>query len=172
MREIDPREIGPQFDRRNRVRHKTWEGSRMAFMNWQPDFSVGSPALDDQHKGLIELINELHTATLRGQVRTEMQRIFGELIQYTETHFSCEEGLMRQTSYPRYLAHRVQHVQFVHKLQELFVQAKAMKFTVSMDLLLFLKTWLSEHILGTDQELAPHLKAARGADPEPVAKFL
>jgi methyl-accepting chemotaxis protein/hemerythrin len=31
------------------------------------------------------------------------------------------------------------------------------KFTVSMDLLRFLRTWLSDHIMGTDQQYAPCL---------------
>jgi hemerythrin len=52
-------------------------------------------------------------------------------------------------------------VEFVEKARELHAPLLAGKFTVSLDLLRFLKNWLSEHILGTDQKYAPYLNEQR-----------
>jgi hemerythrin len=133
----------------------------MAFIDWTPKFSVGSLLLDQQHKMLLALINQLHAAMLRGGLKEDMQKIFTELILYTESHFKAEEGMLRHISYPRLATHHLQHVEFVQKAKDLHAQLLAGKFTVSMDLLRFLKSWLSEHILGTDQQYVPFLNAEK-----------
>jgi hemerythrin-like metal-binding protein len=133
----------------------------MAFIDWNPRFSVGSPVLDQQHKALIALINQLHAAMLKGALKEDMQHVFSELVYYTESHFKSEEGLMRQAGYPSLAAHHAQHVEFAQKARDLHAQLQAGKFTVSMDLLRFLKSWLSEHILGADQQYAPYLNAEK-----------
>jgi hemerythrin len=131
----------------------------MAFIDWNPEFSVRSPVLDQQHKALIGIINQLHDAMLRGALAEDMRRILQELIWYAESHFTSEEALMRRAAYPRLAAHHVQHAEFVRKARDLHAQLLAGKFTVSMDLLRFLKSWLSEHILGEDQQYVPFLDA-------------
>jgi hemerythrin-like metal-binding protein len=130
----------------------------MAFIDWTAKFSVGSLTLDQQHKSLIEIINKLHAAMLQGGDARDLQRIFQDLIAYTQSHFNAEEGILRQTDYPNLASHHREHVEFVQKARDLHAQLIAGKFTVSMELLRFLKTWLSEHILGTDQQYAAYLK--------------
>jgi hemerythrin-like metal-binding protein len=98
---------------------------------------------------------------LKGALKEDMQRVFSELISYTASHFTSEEGLMREAGYPRLTSHHLQHMEFVQRARELHAQLLAGKFTVSMDLLRFLKSWLSEHILGSDQQYAPYLNAKR-----------
>jgi hemerythrin-like metal-binding protein len=152
-------ERGPHADMRLRKHQEDYIGLQMAFIDWTSKFSVGSPVLDQQHKALIELINQLHAAMLRGGSNEDLQRIFQELIRYTQYHFKAEEGIMRQAGYPRLEPHYLQHVEFVEKARELHSQLLAGKFTVSMDLLRFLKSWLSDHILGADRQYVPFLKA-------------
>ncbi len=131
----------------------------MAFINWTSAFSVGTPVLDDQHKLLIALINELHATMLQKSTEEELHRIFQELMLYTESHFKCEEGLLRQACYPRLIAHHLQHMEFVDQGRRLYDEQIAGKRTVSMDLLVALKKWWSEHILGTDQQYVAYLSA-------------
>lgn len=133
----------------------------MAFINWSSALSVECAVLDEQHKSLIALINDLHTAILRGGAQEESQRIFQELILYTESHFRCEEGMLRQACYPRLVAHHEQHVEFVQRARELYNRSLAERFTVPIDLLVFLKAWLTDHILGTDRQYVACLKTAK-----------
>lgn len=135
----------------------------MAFIDWNPEFSVGSLVLDSQHKVLIALINQLHAAMLKGALKEDMRRVFSELVHYTESHFKCEEGMMWQMGYPNLVEHQREHMEFVRQARELQNQLRAGKFTVSMDLLRFLKSWLSDHILGSDQQYAPFLNTAKTA---------
>ena len=134
----------------------------MAFIEWTPTFSVGTAVLDEQHQGLIALINELHATILRKGTQEELRRILKDLLAYTESHFKCEEALMRQACYPRSVAHHVQHQEFIRKIRELYAQSLGGKFTASIDLLGYLRGWLSEHILGADQQYVPSLKMLKG----------
>ena len=166
-------EKGPHADARLLKHHEDYIGSHMAFIDWTPKLSVGSPLMDRQHKALIALINQLHSAMLKGALKEDMQKVFSELIWYTASHFNSEEALMRETGYPRLASHYLEHVEFVRKAQDLHAQLLAGKFTVSIDLLRFLKSWLSDHILGSDQQYAPYLKVekspvAHGCEPSRV----
>ena len=133
----------------------------MPLINWEPRFSVGSLVLDEQHKTLIALINQLHAAMLKGAPAGEMRQVFSELVAYTESHFKAEEGLMQRGGYPRLEAHCAEHREFVRTIRESYARLLAGKLTVSMDLLRFLKSWLSGHILGTDQQYVPYLQSAK-----------
>jgi hemerythrin len=135
----------------------------MAFLDWTPKFSVGSPVLDQQHKVLLSLINQLHGTMLRGGRDEDVQKIFLELISYTESHFKAEEAMLSRIGYPKLAAHRVQHVAFVEKIRALNGELLAGEFKVSIHLLEFLKTWLSEHILGTDQQYVAFLNPVQSA---------
>jgi hemerythrin-like metal-binding protein len=137
----------------------------MAFIDWTLAFSVGAPVLDDQHKLLIALINELHATILQRGTEEELQRIFQELILYTESHFKCEEGLLRQACYPRLVAHHLLHVEFIDQGRRLYDELLAGKSTVSMDLLVALKKWWNGHILGTDRQYVSYLNATSGRLP-------
>jgi hemerythrin len=159
MGEEGPQTAALRKDRRHRGSQETKGGPPVAFINWTPAFSVGIPVIDDQHKILIALINELHAATLRGEAREVMERTFQELVLYAESHFKCEEGFLRQVGYPFLVKHHVEHREFVVKVQKLYSASFAIKFMRSMDLLVFLRSWWGEHILVADQKYVPFLNA-------------
>jgi len=137
----------------------------MALIDWTPKYSVGSAVLDQQHKVLFSLINQLHAAMLRGGREEEVQKIFFDLISYTESHFKEEETMLSRIGYPKLAPHRLQHAAFVEKVRDLNSQLLAGEFKVSIYLLGFLKTWLSEHILGTDQQYVAFLNPVQSPVP-------
>lgn len=139
------------------MNRETGKGSSMALIDWTPKYSVGSTVLDQQHKVLFSLINQLHAAMLRGGRDEDVQRIFPELLSYTESHFKEEEAMLSRIAYPRLAQHRLQHASFVEKVRDLNAKLLAGEFKVSIYLLGFLKAWLSEHILGTDQQYVAFL---------------
>ncbi len=42
----------------------------MALMTWNDSFSVGIKTIDDQHIVLVETLNDLHAAMMKGQAKT------------------------------------------------------------------------------------------------------
>jgi len=125
---------------------------------WQARYSVGIPEIDEQHKRLIGLINDLQAAMLRGEGKTVLSRILDELIRYTETHFAAEEKLLRARRYSEVAAHEQQHQNLKKQVYALRDELRSGKVTVTMEVMHFLKNWLANHILGADLRYAAALK--------------
>jgi hemerythrin len=130
----------------------------MPLMTWTEKLSVGVGVLDDDHKRLVTMVNELYDAMQAGHGKETLGRILDNLVQYTKVHFDREEKLFEQTSYPAAAPHRQEHAALTG--QVLDVQRKyaaGANAALSIDVLRFLKTWLINHIQGSDQKYRPHL---------------
>ena len=63
----------------------------MTLLQWRPEFSVCDPAVDHEHKELIDLVNDAASALLKDQPEAEIDRAFGDLLQAISSHFAHEE---------------------------------------------------------------------------------
>jgi len=132
----------------------------MAFVNWNDSYSVKVLRLDDEHKQLFSIINLLHTGMKAGQGRDVMQDVLDQLLHYTEEHFRDEEVLMQVVGYPWLIAHTALHQRFVNKIRGFSKDVHSGAVPISVDMLEFLRNWLSEHILGADRQYSPVLNTA------------
>jgi hemerythrin len=129
----------------------------MAFMDWNNDLSVNINEIDEQHKKLLALINELHEAMKSGRGKEVTEKTLAGLIQYVGTHFTKEEDLMERYNYPGLLAHKGEHAKLTLQAKDIHQQFQQGKAVVNVELMNFLKSWLRNHILGTDKKYAPYL---------------
>ena len=129
----------------------------MGMIVWKDEFSVDIQEIDEQHKSLVNLINELYNALATKQHRDEVSHILHELITYTLTHFAVEEALMRIMHYPGYDEHKASHDSIARKVLQFQRDFSVGKANVDMELLMFLKEWLTRHIMGMDKRYSPHL---------------
>jgi hemerythrin len=131
----------------------------MEFIEWESRFSVGVKQIDAEHQKLVGIINELHDAMSRGQGKDVLERIFKDLTEYTQTHFANEEALMQKTGYPDLENHRLQHVDLIRQIDELQAKAKTGSALVSINVLNFLRGWLTDHMLDSDHRYQAHLNS-------------
>lgn len=122
-----------------------------ALIQWTEELSVGVADIDAQHKTLVSLINELHAAMKTRKSKESMLEIFDRLRDYTVTHFGHEENLFARHSYPETKEHAAAHQQFVAKILEWEQAIKSGQGSVTMDIMRFLKQWLTKHIMGVDK---------------------
>jgi len=125
---------------------------------WNNRYSVQIGSIDAQHQTLFRLAEELHTAMSAGRGKSALSRILDRLVQYTTVHFAHEERLMRLHDYPDFAAHKAQHEELTQKVQQFQAEFNAGKTTITVQLMIFLKDWLTGHIAGSDQKYAPLLK--------------
>jgi hemerythrin len=125
-------------------------------MEWNDKLSVGIEEIDDQHKALVELLNQLHTAIHEKHGTAACMEILDKLVEYTRVHFTVEESLMRILSYPEYEDHHEEHDKLIRQVVELQQKLKSGKANISFELLHFLRGWLSHHILETDKAYVPY----------------
>ena len=121
---------------------------------WNDSYSVGIPHLDAQHKQLFALIQELHSAMLKGQARAAIGGILDRLIDYTVKHFTAEEATMRNKNYAGLPQHKMIHDQFTSQVKKFQQDYKSGVLSVNMDVMNMLQHWLVDHIQGTDMKYA------------------
>ena len=122
---------------------------------WNDGFSVGVQELDKQHQVLIGLINQLIESEDAPVQSETISDILSRMLEYTEFHFDAEEKYMAEYGYPDYEAHRMQHLQFIRKTAQLAMDTIAQKKSVPQDLLVYLRDWLTGHILNADMQYKP-----------------
>ena len=135
----------------------------MPFLAWTENLSVGVFNLDAQHKRLIELVNQLHDAMVAGQGRTVLQPILNGLVKYTATHFASEEKYMEQTEYTETNAHKSEHHKFTRAVLDFKQRYDTGQTMLTVEVMMFLKSWLVSHIQGSDRKYAPRQTVGSGA---------
>ncbi len=131
---------------------------------WNDHFSTGIPQIDEQHKMLVSLVNKLAYDVAYGLEAANLERIFGELVEYVYHHFKAEEGLWAEclASDEWEIRHRDEHNEFVDAISSMqgngrnFLEHKSAE-----ELLSFLTHWLVFHILESDRRLAKAALAMR-----------
>ena len=131
----------------------------MALIEWKESYSVNVTEIDNEHKKLIELINNLHEAMMSGKSKEVMGKILDELIQYTLYHFATEEKFFDKYNYPESEIHKKQHADLVEQVAALQKKFKGGERVLTIDVLNFLKDWLNDHIIGSDIKYAHFLKS-------------
>jgi hemerythrin len=129
----------------------------MAYIDFSEKLSVKVSIIDEQHKKLIAIINDLHDAMVAGQGKTIMDDVLARLIDYTKFHFSTEEHLMAQYDYPDRITHETQHIELTTQVGQLYIKVKDNKASVTIETMGFLKNWLNHHILETDKKFGAYL---------------
>ncbi len=131
----------------------------MAIMEWNPTFSVKIKKFDDQHKKLVELLNQLHDAMKAGQGNAMLGPVLQSLINYTATHFKDEEQVMQANGYPELAAHKAEHEKLVKQVLDLQKQFQSGSSVLTLTVMSFLKDWLVKHIQGMDKKYGVFLNA-------------
>ena len=130
----------------------------MALMKWDSSLSVQIDGIDAQHKKLVTLLNKLHDAMSAGAGRQAVGSVLDELVAYTREHFANEEQIMRRAAYPDLAKHAAEHVTLTAKAVDLQKGLKAGN-VLTMDVMAFLVTWLTQHIMKVDMQYVPYVRA-------------
>lgn len=124
----------------------------MAIFNWSDNYSVGVREMDNQHKVLINLLNELFDSMKNNTSKDKMGNILTRLLSYTKTHFAEEEKYMKQYGYPGLEEQKRAHTIFVDKIAGFKRDFESGKIAMTVSVTSFLKDWLINHISGTDKK--------------------
>lgn len=123
---------------------------------WSDDLSVGVEAIDDDHRLLLSLMDQLQQAVDGGENRETVGSVLNALIDYTEFHFEREERMMEACDYPDLDDHQEFHAKLRTKAQNIrnayLLDPDAELGEKVME---FLTGWLRHHIMGTDKAYAP-----------------
>ncbi len=142
----------------------------MAYMEWTRELEFGIPVIDEQHKRIVQFINELDDAC-RTNNAAETKHVMEGLLDYTITHFEFEESLQEKAGYPFLKAHRRIHEIFMKKVADIR-ERSAKGENVGPELLILLKGWLASHIKSEDRDYVESVKALTESKDKEVSGWL
>ncbi len=93
----------------------------MSLIEWRPEFLIGLPKIDADHRRLIELINQLYNELQSGQHQATVVDFLGEVYANTAKHFAHEEAVMRAHDYEGYMEHQADHQRLLDEVNEMMI---------------------------------------------------
>jgi len=128
------------------------------YVEWNEAYSVGYPDIDEQHKKLVTMINDLFQMGDNKGVDTKaaFSKSFQEASNYAQNHFTEEEALLKNVGYPDLSEHKKEHINFINEVWNQFGLFNKGQIS-PVDLARFLKTWLLTHIAVVDKKYAPYI---------------
>jgi hemerythrin-like metal-binding protein len=126
---------------------------------WDEKYRTGIDEVDHDHKGLINLINDLYEAMQDGSGGALLLPIFSALKRYTEDHFAKEESYMVECAAPDQNKHVQEHRRMTETLADLESRHRRGEAAISLQTLTFLRDWLTNHICVVDQAMANKIKS-------------
>jgi len=131
----------------------------MAYLDWSADYSIGVEIFDNEHKGLMAILNDLHAVLGSGHDRAEVERLCYRLMEHAIQHFRHEEMYFEDWAYPRRVEHANAHKNLrreIFALQSKLLANPAQEGGQALSI--FLKEWLTRHILTDDREYGAFLR--------------
>jgi len=129
----------------------------MAILEWDDSMSVGVYLIDEQHRELVVLINNIADALQSGASVSEVSRFIRRFYNYTIVHFQTEESLMDHNSYADYFTQVREHLDCSTKALEFhrrFVEEDGFDL---LEFLEYIVAWFRSHTTGVDQGLTEYL---------------
>lgn len=129
----------------------------MKEISWSKTLSVGIQEIDEDHRRLIDLYNQVIRAVVEEETSAYMDALMEELITCTAGHFMHEERLMLKYGYEGLESHKTEHQELLESGKVLHQKLLQDGNQVSTENIRSLERWLIGHILDTDMDLGAYL---------------
>ena len=126
---------------------------------WDDKYDVGVARFNEQHKLLLKALKDIYTAMENKQDRVAIANILDSLLDYAKRHLAEEEECLKSNKYPNLANHQVLHENFIKKLSQFCDDFKNEKFTLHFEMAIFIKTWITNHIMIDDKEYKEFLNS-------------
>ena len=125
-------------------------------MKWIPEYNTGIDVIDDQHKRILDYINEIVDIADSAD-RARIKQILDNIIDYTQSHFTFEESLQEEADYKYRVPHKRVHDLFIKKIES-YRDRFAMGHSIESELHEVLSKWLINHIQHDDADYVGSVK--------------
>ena len=130
--------------------------NRPLLIEWTHDNEYGIPILDEQHRGIVSIINSFEFSILHQNTEFTINTTFNMMDSYTKLHFSTEETILRDAEYPGIKEHMNLHKSLI--MESYSMANRSLRMYDPNIYLLFLKRWWMSHIMECDRVFVGHVK--------------
>ncbi len=128
---------------------------------WKEDYKIGVEIIDEQHKKLFQIAADIYDLLKNDLYIDKYNRVvalLSELRDYTIFHFQTEEAYQQEIGYKKFLSHKVEHDDFVTKINNVDLNSiDENQDLYILELLEFVVKWIGEHILEKDKAIVAGL---------------
>jgi hemerythrin len=137
--------------------------SKTLFIKWQECNDTGIALVDEQHRGIVSIINSFYCLTERGMGNTMLYSVISDTVKnYSRIHFITEERFLKAAEYPDFEQHVELHRELTWEIEH--VEYVSIVENDPRPLMEFLKKWWLEHINEQDMNYVPCLQAMKDRD--------
>ena len=127
------------------------------YIIWEDKYKTDYKKIDDQHRELIEIANDLYDCldnkdSENYELRDAFKKALRKTVDYIDYHLHYEEKIMHAIKYNRILEHASYHREFTQKIYDYVKLYENGSADSINSLLKYLKEWFLNHILQTDKE--------------------
>ncbi|WP_421903566.1 bacteriohemerythrin [Maridesulfovibrio sp.] len=130
----------------------------MTRIEWHDGLNLGIEEIDEQHRSLIGMVNDVLEAFEKGEKDTAVDRMLGQLHEYTVLHFNAEEKYMEKIEYPHIQEHRQLHAKLKGSVKSLRAARFHYEEVTPETIKELISSWLLEHILREDYKIVQFVK--------------
>ncbi len=123
------------------------------WISWDESLSVGISVIDEHHRYLLDLINDLYNVVVNKLGAREVARLIKALDAYAKVHFRAEEQMMTHYGFAGLDRQLQQHHAFEEKIAEFYEELHANPLVAQFDVLSYMRNWLVDHIRLEDAQL-------------------
>lgn len=125
---------------------------------WTNKFSIGNTKIDNEHKKLFEVYDDLVEFLVYKNDREEFAKILTRMTNYSLNHFKNEERYMRKMNYPKLQEHENYHRRYIFEVAMYNVDLLSSTPPNPKDIIKFLKKWWTNHIMIHDNRYEHYKK--------------
>ncbi|WP_415033439.1 bacteriohemerythrin [Azonexus sp.] len=127
-------------------------------ITWSADLDTGIPIIDQQHRRIVDFINNLEVAK-NANDKDGVKQIVYDCVDYTLSHFAFEESLQEEAGYAYCKPHKKVHELFARKVSE-YQERMDLGDDVAEELHATLARWLVNHIKRDDADYVQTVRAS------------
>ncbi|MDF1548994.1 MAG: hemerythrin family protein [Bacteroidales bacterium] len=101
----------------------------MEKLYWSDKLAFNNDKIDNQHKEIFELVNEMIETEKLFPKSEKFAEILSKLTDYGRYHFKTEEALMQSSTYPNFNEHFKEHQEYIYQVAMFNVNFKDGDYT-------------------------------------------
>ena len=117
-------------------------------ITWVDSLATGIELIDNQHKHLVVLTNQLYQACMLGgdSLETVFKDTMSRMVEYVRFHFTTEQAMLQRVKYPKFAEHKAEHDKLIKTVLETTKDYSGNKKFVPNNFVRFLRDWIVGHI--------------------------
>lgn len=135
----------------------------MSELIWSEDYSVGITFIDNEHKLLVSIVNDINR--IIGTHKDFQVQMIGDILNKLayciHRHFESEENFLLLNQYPKYEVHKNEHTLLLEQLDLFEKSFKDSNQSFTVEMLLYLEDWLVRHIILHDSEFGFYFRGKK-----------